>query len=130
VADLRSPAEIAGAAALTAAVALAALVLAGCGTPITHGTVLAREDDPAYTTTIQVPQYRTSCTEEEVYEGSGHYGEEDVCTQVLAYYLPVPEYVPERWQLEIKQGTRTGWVDVSQGAYSRAVVGKRWRAAQ
>jgi len=108
---------------------LLALALSGCGTPITHGTVLSRQDDPAYTTVIQVPQYRTQCTEEEVYEGSGQYGEEDVCTQVPAYYLPVPEYVPERWRLEIRQDTRTGWVDVSQGAYGRAAVGRQWRAA-
>ena len=109
------------------AVPVAAIALAGCGSAITSGTVTGKQDIPAHNTTIYIPQYRTQCTTEEEQVGNQEEPEQ-VCTQVISYYLPMPQYVPEDWQLRIRDGQRTGWVDVSQSVYNHAQVGKHWTA--
>jgi hypothetical protein len=116
-----------------AALLVAAIfLLSACASPITSGTVTAKQDTPAYWTVIQVPQYRTQCDEEEEPQYTGGTVTEvpeEVCTQVLSYYLPVNEFVPEEWQLRIKDGTRTGWVDVTQAVYDSARTGAHWSAS-
>jgi hypothetical protein len=121
-----------GTGRILAAVFTASLfLLAACGSPITSGTVTAKQDTPGYVSTIQVPQYRTQCTTEEEDIGSPPEEEpEEECTQVIAYYLPYTSWVPETWQLQIKDGTRSGWVGVSESAYDSARIGSRWKAAQ
>lgn len=110
-----------------AAIALLTLIaLAGCGTPITHGTVIGKQDDPPYTQIIQIPQYRQSCTLEPV-TINGTTTEEEECTQVLSGYLPMPIYHPEDWELNIRDGKRVGWVDVGPDEYNSISIGDKWK---
>lgn len=112
------------------AAAAVALLATGCGSGITSGTVIAKQDTPAHYVTIQVPQYRQQCTEEEEPDGpNGQEEPEQVCTQVVSYYLPEQQWVPEDWQLQIRSKKATGWVDVSQSVYGKEHVGQHWSAS-
>lgn len=115
-------------AATSLALSSAVLTLAACAAPITKGTVVDKQDTPAHTETVMLSMYRTQCTEEEVPIGNNRFTEEDVCRQVIAYWYPVANWIPEEWSLEVRDGKRTGWVDVTQDAYGKTVIGRYWRA--
>lgn len=113
-----------------AVIALAGIFVAGCGSGITSGTVIAKQDTPGHDTTVMVPQYRQQCTEQEEPVGSnGQEEPEQACTQVVSYYLPMQQWVPEDWQLQVRSGKRTGWVDVGQSVYQKERVGQHWSAS-
>ncbi len=83
-------------------------VLAACG--LDHGTVTAKHDQPAYTTTDFFCQ--------------------PIGGNPCGWLLPMPRYVPECWSLELRDGDDTGSVCVDQGTYQRVALGQRYGGTQ
>jgi len=88
-----------------AVAALAALVLTGCSS-ISSGTVTGKEYSPAYTTTsLQCYSFgKAGCT----------------------MWMPVVHYWPATYQLDLRNGSKTGWVDVDARTYAQERVGDRY----
>lgn len=87
-----------------------ALVLAGCSA-ISTGTVTSKDYDPAWQQTV----YDYHCMSR---------NKDGVCT----YNAPIPRtvYYPESYTLNLKDGEKTGWVNVSEGEYEDYEVGDHY----
>jgi hypothetical protein len=101
-----------------ASVALAgALVLTGCGSDISHGTITSKtyvpEKDWVYMQPITMPQCSGS-------------GTSQICSSVVTGYIPIDESDPECWRLNLRDGKKTGWVCVSKAAWEKAKKGEQW----
>lgn len=83
-------------------VILAASVLTACSS-ISSGTITSKRYEPGYYYTTEV------CT------SYGKYG--------CQMYVPMQEYQPAEYRLNLEQAGKTGWVDVDQSTYDRARVG-------
>lgn len=91
----------AGAALLTV------LVLSGCGSSISEGTVTSKDYDPEY-------QYITmQCMS---------YNKDGMCT----VQIPVTHTYPESWTLNLRDGDKEGYVNVSPGEYESYKVGDHY----
>lgn len=107
-----------------AAAGLAVLTAAGCGTPITSGTIIGRDYEPAYTSIYLQPNYTEICTP----SASGG----STCTSELAGFTPIPIYHPESWELLIRPDhadggkRKPGWVDTDAYGYDHAQIGAHW----
>lgn len=84
----------------------AACLVAGCGDPMTTGTVTGGDYQPAATIMIPV----TNCA-----------GNPSVCTVTM-----IPQFVPEHWVLNLDDGSRKGAVEVTEQIYSRCLIGERY----
>lgn len=88
-----------------------ALLLAGCGGP-TSGTVIGKHYEPAHTDLVFIPiQTGQVCT------GSGTATSPRVCNPIMTP-MPFQVYDDADWKLKLRNGDDTGWVSVSEGAYS------------
>lgn len=88
----------------------AALVLSGCGSGLNHGVITGKNYEAAWTTT------QTQCY---AYSTSG------ACT----VSVPVPVTFPAEYELDLKDGSQTGAVDVDEGTWDAARVGDYWPPA-
>jgi hypothetical protein len=93
-----------------------ALILSACGNPHVTGTVNDKHFTPAHTDTIMVPQYTTTCTT---------VNQVTSCTQRLLYFLPVESFVPDDYDLQVRDedSQKLKWVDVSKEVYDSEAVG-------
>ncbi|WP_434315879.1 hypothetical protein [Leifsonia sp. P73] len=79
--------------------------LTGCSA-ISSGTITRKEYRPAYETSV------LTCG------AYGKYG----CT----LWIPIPEHEPASYRLDIRNGDKSGWVDVDQTTYDQEKVGDWW----
>jgi hypothetical protein len=94
-----------------------ALVLTGCGSDIEHGEITGKKYVPENTYTYMMPIYTTQCS------GSGT---SQVCYSTVSMYIPTTETDPECWQLNLRDGKKTGHVCVSEAAWKKAKKGEQW----
>lgn len=106
-------------------------VITACGTAITSGTVMGKQDVPAHDTVMWVPHYHTVCGVYLVYSSYRKaYVNTSRCHSQYTYSIPVPQYVPEEWRLHIHDGQQDGWVDVSEITYNDQAIGSHWQAVE
>ena len=82
-----------------AALMLATLLLAGCA-GIDSGTVTDKRHIPAHCYTILMPNGKTT--------------------------TPLQTCLPEKWQLDVTDGARSQWVDVTRAVYDATSIGDHW----
>ena len=101
------------------------IIVSACGSQLTSGTVIGKQDIPAHVETLWQAVYRQSCGYSYVF---GHWRYS--CSQQYAYSLPYPDPVPETWQLHISSDGKTQWVSVSQSVYNSQPIGSHWQQVQ
>lgn len=96
---------------ILAVAALAAVpLLAACGSGMNHGTVTGKQVNPGYT------YYIHECVSYTKY-GS------------CRISIPMPQYMPTEYVLDLKDGQQTGTVDVDQASWDAATIGQQWPPA-
>ena len=93
---------------LLAILSLALLLVSGCSPP-DHGTVVEKRHHDAYTWVQLV---------------CAAYGKGGVCS----VYVPITHYVPESWELCLRDGDDTGCRNVDHDTYDHYRVGDFYRA--
>lgn len=95
-----------------ASLALAAVLMAGCGSDIESGYVTRKTHEAAHAET----RYVSRC------------GATDPKTGVCKRTESVPQYIPypEQWRLELMDGDATGYVYVPQVTWDRYNVGDHY----
>jgi hypothetical protein len=106
-------------AAAAAIVALAGLLLAGCGGPAQpHGTVVDKDHERAVTHWRTVPKTKRVCTTSR--RAGTKARPQRMCSQVAVGTRRVSETTPECWELELDTGDE---VCVSARTWRRTDVG-------
>jgi hypothetical protein len=94
-----------------------ALVLTGCGSDLSHGTITGKQYVPEKHWTYEQPLYTSYCHP---------VGKTVSCSQMITGYLPIPETDPACWRLNLRDGKKTGHVCVSESAWNKAKRGGQW----
>jgi hypothetical protein len=117
--------------AAAAAAATAVTILTACGTPpLTSGTVIGKQDIPAHNETVWQSNYGTVCGTHWGYH-MGYYGYYYSCN--VDTYLgstSYQQYVPENWELHVKNDKIIQWISVSQETYGTQAVGSHWQQVE
>lgn len=80
--------------------------LTGCASHLDHGMIIGKQYNPQSTYVIM------SCILYTKYGCSG--------------YIPIPITDPQSWQLNMKDGDKTGSTEVDQQTYDRVKVGQKY----
>lgn len=86
------------------------------------GDVVDKDHKDPYTTTDMVPQYRSDCQPRMSYDGKST---TVVCTQVLSHYIPVQNYHPERWSIQVldTESDKKHWIPVTETVWDSLDIG-------
>jgi len=113
-----------------------AVLAAGCGSPVTAGTVVERQHVPARDWTDNIPIYIRHCVTVPYTRTSGYgasqrtvYSSRQLCTSALIGFSPVRRHEDQYWRLELrddKDAKHLGWVDVSSADYDWYEVGSHY----
>ncbi|MEU7570296.1 hypothetical protein [Micromonospora sp. NPDC049240] len=96
----------------------AMLALAGCGSDVTSGTVVAKDHVAARDWTYWQPIYVARC------DSKG------VCTMQQTGVIPVEMHDPECWRLALRAGNDTGEVCVDQQTWERTAPNDHYEPAK
>lgn len=114
-----------------AAIAVAAIALAGCGGGVKSGVVVAKHDQAAYMSHDREATYGQDCGLHYAYglgfDGKYSYGYHYTCNSVVTGYHVVAHFHPEKWSLELENAKgKTGWVTVSRATYDATNAGSEY----
>lgn len=101
----------------TLCVLLSAAALAACGGSLDAGRVIAKQYKPGYYRILWQPVYGERCEPGRSTEA---------CTTYVISRVPIQEYQPPAWGLELKDGKKTGWTYVAESDYARVRLGQWW----